>query len=101
MMKSIFLSNRLKELRDQQGLPQRKIAAALDIDAATYCKMENGNYIPRRDQVIRISEILQCDTQELICIWLANRVYEIVKDEDGATDALKIVEENICDYGKR
>jgi len=29
------------------------------------------------------------------------KIYEIVKDECDATNALKIVEENICDYEKR
>ncbi len=58
-MKPMLLSNKLKELKDLHGLPQRKVATALDIDTATYWKIENGNFIPRRDKVIRISEILK------------------------------------------
>ncbi len=46
IMKAIFLANKLRGLREQHGFPQCKISAALDIDTATYCKMENGNYIP-------------------------------------------------------
>ena len=38
----MLLSNRLKEIRLQSNMPQRKIAAELDIDTATYCKYENG-----------------------------------------------------------
>ena len=39
-----MLSDRLKELRGQCDLLQRKVAAALDIDTTSYCKIENSNY---------------------------------------------------------
>lgn len=31
-------------------MPQRKIAAALDIDTATYCKIEKGEREPRKNK---------------------------------------------------
>jgi transcriptional regulator with XRE-family HTH domain len=34
---------RIKPLREKKELPLRKLAAALDIDSATYCKIERGN----------------------------------------------------------
>jgi DNA-binding XRE family transcriptional regulator len=43
----MMLCEKLKEQRKQSNLPQRKVAAALDIDTATYYKKENGNYLPR------------------------------------------------------
>ena len=43
----MLLSDKLKELRENAKQPQRRVAAALDIDTATYCKMEKGLYIPR------------------------------------------------------
>ena len=36
----MLFSERIKELRMQYKLPQRHLAAALDIDTATYCKIE-------------------------------------------------------------
>ena len=39
-----MLSDRLKELRKRCNLPQRKVAAALDIDTTPYCKIGNSNY---------------------------------------------------------
>ena len=38
-----MIGSRLKELREGAGLPQRKLAALLDIDTATYSKIENGH----------------------------------------------------------
>lgn len=94
----MLLFEKLKELREQAGLPQRKVAAALDIDTATYCKIENGNYIPRKDQVIQICEILHADTEEMLNLWLANKVYDVVKNENNAEKALNIVAENLVEY---
>ena len=36
----MVLSDQLKEIRERKGIPQRIVAATLDIDTATYCKME-------------------------------------------------------------
>lgn len=36
----MLLTEKIKELRIQNQMPQRQIASALDIDTATYCKIE-------------------------------------------------------------
>ena len=89
----MLLSDKMKELREEAKQPQRRIAAALDIDTATYCKMEKGLYIPRREQIITIAEFYKCDSEELIKLWLANRLYEVAKDEEHARDAFMLAED--------
>ena len=89
----MLLSDKLKELREEAKQPQRRVAAALDIDTATYCKMEKGLYIPRREQIIAIAEFYNCDSEELIKLWLANRLYEVAKDEDLGEDALVLAKD--------
>lgn len=37
---NMLFTEKIKELRIQNQMPQRQIAAALDIDTATYCKIE-------------------------------------------------------------
>ena len=96
----MMLSEKLKEQRKQCNLPQRKVAAALDIDTATYCKIENGNYSPKREQVIALASILNTDEKELLTLWLADQVYGIVEYEQTANDVLNIVAENIVEYNK-
>ena len=87
-----MLSNKLKELRKQCDLPQRKVAAALDIDTATYCKIENGNYSPRREQVVHLARILGADEKKLLTLWLADQIKEITEmEEDIAEEAMEIV----------
>ena len=88
----MMLSEKLKEQRKQCNLPQRKVAAALDIDTATYCKIENGNYSPKREQVINLASILHTDEKELLTLWLADLIKEITEPEkDIANDAMEIV----------
>ncbi len=87
-----MLSDRLKELRKQNDLPQRKVAAALDIDTATYCKIENGNYAPKREQVVQLAQILGTDEKELLTLWLADQIKEITElEKDIANEAMEIV----------
>ena len=87
-----FFTEKLKEQRKQCNLPQRKVAAALDIDTATYCKIENGNYSHKRKQVINLASILHTDEKELLTLWLADQIKEITEAEkDIAEDAMEIV----------
>ncbi|MBQ8223481.1 MAG: helix-turn-helix transcriptional regulator [Bacteroidales bacterium] len=88
----MMLSEKLKEQRKQCNLPQRKVAAALDIDTATYCKIENGNYSPKREQVIELASILNTDAKELLTLWLADQIKEITElEKDIAEEAMEIV----------
>lgn len=95
-----MLSDKLRELRKQADLPQRKVAAALDLDTATYCKIENGNYSPKRKQVVELAGIFHTDEKELLTLWLADQVYGIVEYEQMADEVLNIVAENIVEYNK-
>lgn len=88
----MMLSEKLKEQRKQCNLPQRKVAAALDIDTATYCKIEKGNYSPKREQVIALASILSVDEKELLILWLADQIKEITDtNKDVADEAMEMV----------
>lgn len=88
----MMLPEKLKEQRKQCNLPQRKVAAALDIDTATYCKIENGNYLPKREQVIELATILHTDVKKLLTLWLADQIKEITDtNKDVADEAMKLV----------
>lgn len=99
-MSSIF-GNKLKSLREEKQIPQRQLAAVLEIDTATYCKIEKGNRRAKREQVIILSDLLQTDSKELLRLWSADRVYEIIADEDGASQILNVVAENIVAYKQK
>ncbi len=89
-LRRVLLSDKLKELRCQAKQSQQKDAAALDIDTATYSKIENGKYMPNRDLVLWLASFFGFDSEQLIKLWLADRVVEMVKDKQVAPEAMKL-----------
>jgi HTH-type transcriptional regulator, competence development regulator len=89
------LGNRIRELRELHNIKQREIAAFLSSDTAMISKIEKGTRQPKREQVIALASILKADQEELISLWLADKVYDVIKDENMADKALKTVAENI------
>ena len=88
---------RIKQLREERQLPLRKLAAALDIDSATYWKIEKGDRRVKREYIPIIAEILQTDENELLTLWLAEQVAAVVADEKEIADkALNIVKKSIA-----
>jgi len=61
-----MFNERIKQLREEQGLPLRKVAAALDADTASYYKIEKGGRKARKKYISVIAEFLKGDYEELI-----------------------------------
>ncbi|MEI6747682.1 MAG: helix-turn-helix transcriptional regulator [Bacteroidota bacterium] len=97
----MLFAKKIKLLRDERQMPQRQIAATLEIDTATYCKIEKGDRRAKREQVSILSELFKCNNDELLKMWLADQIYDVVKNEKGARDVLDMVQENIIEYGKK
>lgn len=92
----LLLPDLLRRYREKAGLPQRKVAAFLDIDTATYCKIENGKYSPSKDQIEKVAEILNCQFHELIKTWLADKIIQILEDDENvALEALQLAYNSI------
>ena len=72
---------RIKQIREEQQIPQRQLAAALEIDTATYCKIEKGERRVKAEQVVIIADLLKIDKDELLAFWLANQVLAVVADK--------------------
>jgi len=87
---------RIKQLREERQMPQRQLAAALEIDTATYCKIEKGERRAKGEQVVIIANILQVDKEELLALWLADQVpVSVANKKIIVNKALNIVRENI------
>ncbi|GHU16189.1 hypothetical protein FACS189441_8300 [Betaproteobacteria bacterium] len=92
----MMFNERIKQLREDRQIPQRKLAAALDIDTASYCKIEKGERRARKEYIPVIAELLEGDNEELLTFWLADQITAMVEDEKGVADrALDIAKENI------
>ncbi len=91
----MIIGKKLRELREQKGLLLRQVAAELEVDTAYISKMEQGKKNIKREFILKLAQIYKVDPKELIAIWLANQILEIVKNEDAAKDALNIASNNL------
>lgn len=99
-MSTIF-GNKIRTLREEKQIPQRQLAAALEIDTATYCKIEKGDRRAKREQVTILGDLLEVDSKELIRLWSADKVYDIIAEEEEATQILNVVAESIVQYKRK
>ena len=91
----MLFANKIRQLREERKLLQRHLAAALDMDTPMFSKIERGERPAKRAQVITIAKLLSADENELLTLWLANKVMEVLKDEkELAGKALEIAKEN-------
>lgn len=95
-----MFAEKIRQLREHKHLLQRQVSAALDMDNALYCKIERGARVAKREHVIKLAELLQIDKDELLKLWLADKVYGVVKNEEKAKDALSEVKK-ILDIRKK
>jgi len=86
---------RVRELREENKLLLRQLAAKLDIDPAMLSKIERGDRRAKREQVVALAKLFKVEKEELLSLWLAGKVYEVLKDEDSAHCALKVAEKEI------
>ena len=95
-----MLGEKLRELREAKGLVQRQVAAALEVDTAYISKMESNEKPVSRQHLKKLSVLLGIAEDELLTLWLADKVYDVVKDEAVALKAMHVAEEEVKKIGK-
>ena len=78
----MIFGKKIKELREEHGMVQRKLAAALDIDTPMYSKIERGERKAKPCHIPIMARLLEIEEKELLTIWLADKVLDIVEGED-------------------
>ena len=86
----------IRKLRNDKQVPLRTVAAFLDIDQAILSKIERGIRQATREQVLKLAEYYQADTNLLLKSWLSDRIVYDMKDEDLAMEAIKLAEEKVA-----
>ncbi len=91
----LSIGDQIRALRENQGLPLRKVAAELDVDQSILSKIERGERKATREQIVQIARIFNVDEKELLINYLSDRVLYELKDDDLASEALKVAEQKI------
>lgn len=92
----MLLGNKIRQLRDEQHVLQRQLAALLEIDTPMFSKIERGERRAKREQVIKLAEYFKEDEKEMLALWLADKILDVTKGADDVKEgAIKIVQERI------
>ena len=85
----------IRELREKEGMPLRKVAAFIDIDASTLSKIERGERNANKEIIPLLSQILNISENKLLLTLLSDTVAESLIYENNSSEILKVAEEKI------
>ena len=85
----------IRNKREENEMLLRHLSAQLDIDTAMLSKIERGEKIAKKEQVEQLAKIFKIDNNELMALWLADKVFLLVENEDQALQALNIAEKEL------
>lgn len=85
----------IRELRINHHLPLRKVAAQLDIDQSYLSKIERGEKMATKEQVIRLATIFNVNKDDLLLKFLSDKIVYEIKNEELAHEAIKVAEKKI------
>lgn len=90
----------IRKKREHKKMFLRQLAAKLDIDTALLSKIERGERKAKREHVLQLAKIFSIDYKYLHTLWLADKVYEVIQDEELGLNALKVAEQQ-ANYKKQ
>lgn len=85
----------IRSKRESQGLLLRQVAAHLDIDQAILSKIERSERKPTKENIIKLSQILKLDKDELMIQFMSDKIAYEIADEDCASKVLKVAEKKV------
>ena len=92
----MLLGNKIRSLRDEQGILQRQLAAYLEIDTPMFSKIERGDRRAKKSQVILLAKYFHVDEKEMLILWLADKVLDALDGENEL--GLEVIETVKCKF---
>lgn len=86
---------KIRELRTKQNMLLRQLASKLDVETSIISKIERGDRQLKKEQNPLLAEILQADKEELLMLWLADQLYNLIEGVPMGDEALKSVSNKI------
>jgi transcriptional regulator with XRE-family HTH domain len=85
----------IRQLREDNNMPLRKLAAYLDIDQSTLSKIERNDRQPTKEMVPIIADVFNLDYKQLKIKFLSEKITYELADEDYGVEALKVAEKQM------
>ncbi len=93
--KTTTFGERIRKLREEQELPQRKVAALLDIDASLLAKYERNERYPSKELTTKIAELFKINPNELVNEVLSDKIAYQILEEEADTKILRVAETKV------
>lgn len=94
-MSTETIGHMLRRLRVESKLPLRKVAALVDVDVAILSKMERGERRLTKAMVQKLAKLYKYDEEELLVVYLRDKVLHEVGDGQLALKALHVAEKAV------
>ena len=94
-MSTETIGHTLRRLHIESKLPLRKVAALVDVDVAILSKMERGERRLTKAMVQKLAKLYKHDEEELLVVYLRDKVLHEVGDGQLAIRALYVAEKAV------
>ena len=94
-IKPFSFGDYIRNLREDMGLPLRKVAAQIDVDPSLLGKIERNERPPTKDQIKKLSEIFNQDENILHSEFLSDQIAYKIFEEESHLNILKTAEKKI------
>ena len=91
----MLFSERIRTLRKEQGVLQRRLAEAIGVDVPMYSRYEHGERHPKREQVVKLARLLGTDAGELVALWLAEEAMNAIGHDKMSERASQLLLEQL------
>jgi len=95
VMSTETIGEKLRQLREQNEMPLRKVAALIDIDVAILSKMERGERKLTKAVVLKLADIYKYSADKLLVSFLSDKIMYEIQNEDLGEKALKVAEKRV------
>jgi transcriptional regulator with XRE-family HTH domain len=89
------IGTQIRKLREEAGIPLRKLAALLDIDQSTLSKIERDERRAKEQIIKQISKIFNADQRKLLIAFYSDVVACEIQEESSFSEILHVAEAKI------
>ena len=94
-MSTLNIGEKLRELREANKMPLRRVAALIDVDVAVLSKMERGGRRLTKEVVQKLARLYNHDEEELMILYLSGKVLSEIGEGEMALKVLQAAEEKV------
>jgi transcriptional regulator with XRE-family HTH domain len=95
MQKVLTFGECIRNLREDAGLPLRKVAAQLDIDPSLLGKIERNKRHPSKEQIKKLAFIFNQNESYLLSELLSDQIAYKILEEESSSNILKVAEKKL------